>query len=119
MPLSMLFRKSDCIPIQYKAVSGDSPYQRLYSSYLKDQPPEYNKIQTDSLIKIIVNETGLTEENIDLCFDIDHERAKNYLVVEIPERFYTQKVHIPNSYDIYNAEAVCNDGILEITIPAK
>ncbi|MCM8540444.1 MAG: Hsp20 family protein [Lentisphaeraceae bacterium] len=119
MPLSMLFKKSDCIPIEYMAVKTDSPYQRLYSSYLNDQPADYSSIKTDSSIKFIFNERDVSEDDLNLCFEIDHERAKNYLLVEMPVRLYSQKINIPNSFDIYKAEAVCEDGILEITIPVK
>ena len=119
MSLSMLFRKNGCIPIQYKAVHIDSPFQRLLSSYLNDQPQEYSKIQTDSFIKIYVSEVELSEDDLDLCFEIDHERAKNYLAIEIPTRFYSQKVPIPNNYDIYNSVAVLENGNLQISIPAK
>ncbi len=117
MPLSMLFKKNDCIPIEFRSVDCESPFLRIYNSYIKDQAPKYELFYETGGIRIKMAEKNLSRNDIKLSFEIDNERDLRHLFIEVHSRFISQRIPINSNYNIYESEANYNDGVLEINIP--
>ena len=117
MPLSMLFKGSDCIPIEFRYVDCESPFIRLYGSYLRDQKPRYEIIDSEQGKTVIFPEENLSQNDIKLSFEIDHERGQRQLLIEIHSRFISQRVPLNSNDNLYKASAEYKDGILKIHIP--
>ena len=117
MPLSILFKNDESIPFEYKSFKEDSPFQRLYHSYLNDQEVRYSVFRTDSFVKVTLDEKDLSANDVKLSFEINE--YKRYLIIEIDNRFISQKIPIAKDLNIYQAKAQCKKGVLEINIPIE
>lgn len=117
MPLSMLFKQNDCIPIEFRSVDCDSPFIRLYNSYVDDQQPKYEIVQKADGKTVTLNEKYLSPNDIRLSFEIDHERNQRYLLIEIHSRFISQRVPLSSGDNIYSAKAEYDEEVLKVHNP--